>query len=76
MNCPFCGEELVLGNVFARGGAGMYWLPEEERMRFLVSNKSVEQHGGVVLVGVDHIGTVSHTAYACPACKRIILESV
>ena len=74
MNCPYCGKEMTLGDICARGGAGMYWMPQEQKLRFLVSNKVIEKHNGIVLVDVNTIGGVTKTAYVCASCKKMVID--
>lgn len=72
MKCPYCSEEMLHGKVQARGGGGMYWLPEDEKIMFAVSDKKVDKHNGVLLVSANAIGSATVLACICKACRKII----
>ncbi|MGB4658060.1 MAG: PF20097 family protein [Mobilitalea sp.] len=74
MKCPYCENEMKLGNLCARGGGGMYWLPEKESIKFIVSNKIIEKHTGTVIVDCDEFGTLRHPAYLCPICRKVLMD--
>lgn len=74
MKCPYCGNEMELGNVCARGGGGLYWLPEGKAIKFTVSNKKIEDHGGIVLVNCNEVGMLEHSAYICHTCRKLLMD--
>ena len=74
MKCPCCNAEMEIGNICARGGAGLYWLPQDERIKFIVSESNIEKRGGTILVDVHHIGDIRYPAYICSSCKKMLLE--
>lgn len=74
MKCPACNHEMELGNLCARGGGGMYWLPKNETIKLLVSKRRIEKHGGELLVDTNNMGAVKHPAHICRLCKKILIE--
>jgi len=74
MKCTYCGNEMKLGNVCARGGGGMYWLPEDESIKFIVSNKTIQDHSGIVLVDCNEVGTIRRSAYICTICRKLFMD--
>ncbi|WP_070000981.1 PF20097 family protein [Cellulosilyticum sp. I15G10I2] len=73
MNCPMCGNEMKFGKIGARAGAGLFWLPDEEKVKFIVSNNIIEKHNGIVLVDCNE-WQISHTAYVCEGCRKVIID--
>lgn len=75
MKCPYCGNIMICGNICARGGGGMYWIPEEEQIKFYetISKKTIEKHKGIV-ISIDDIGTIKYPSYICKTCNKILLE--
>jgi hypothetical protein len=62
-----------VGNIGARGGGGLYWLPDKEKIKFIVSNNIIKKHNGILLVDCNEIG-ISRTAYVCEECRKIIMD--
>ena len=73
VNCPRCGNEMKVGNIGARAGGGLFWLPYEEKVMFTVSNNIIKKHKGIVLVDCNET-QISHTAYVCEECRKIIMD--
>lgn len=73
MNCPICGNEMKFGKICARAGGGLYWLPDEEKIKYIVSNKIIEKHSGIVLVNTDEF-RINREAYVCTECRKIIMD--
>ncbi|HKM00219.1 MAG TPA: PF20097 family protein [Mobilitalea sp.] len=73
MKCPMCGNEMKHGNIGARGGGGLYWLPDDEKINFIVSNNIIKKHNGIVLVGCNE-PRISRVAYVCEECRKIIID--
>ncbi len=73
MNCPICGNEMKLGNIGARAGGGLFWLPDEEKVKITVSNKIIEKHNGIVLVDCNEF-RIHREAYVCEECRKIIMD--
>ena len=73
MDCPICGNEMKVGNMGARAGGGLFWLPNGEKVKFTVNNTIIKKHNGLVLVDSNEI-RISHTAYVCEECRKIIME--
>ncbi|MDO5603317.1 MAG: PF20097 family protein [Oscillospiraceae bacterium] len=77
MTCPYCGEELIKGEVQSGQGGMIYWQPEPEtegfnKMRY--TRRGVKTHGGIVLSGGQYNGSAPLVGYCCPVCKKIIVE--
>lgn len=73
MNCPICGNEMKHGNIGARAGGGLFWLPDEEKIRFIISNNKINKKNGIVLVGCNEV-QISRAAYVCEECRKIIMD--
>jgi hypothetical protein len=73
MQCPICGNEMKNGKICARAGGGLFWLPKEEEIGFIVSNNKIKKHNGIVLVNCNEL-QIKHTAYVCEECRRIIMD--
>ena len=73
MNCPICGNEMKFGKIGARAGGGLFWLPDEEKIKYIVSNNIIEKHKGIVLVDTNE-NKISRTAYVCAECRKIIMD--
>ncbi len=73
MICPICGNEMKPGNIGARAGGGLYWLPDGEKLKYTVSNDIIKKHKGIVLVDCYEI-RINHAAYVCEECRKIIMD--
>lgn len=73
MTCPICGSEMKLGTLGARAGGGLFWLPDEEKVKSIVSNNIIKKHNGIVLVDCKET-QISHSAYVCEECHKIIMD--
>lgn len=73
MNCPICDNVMKVGNIGARAGGGLFWLPDEEKIKFIISNNKIKKHNGIVLVDCKEI-RISRTAYVCEECRKIIMD--
>ena len=73
MICPKCGKEMKSGKIGARGGGGLYWLPNDEKINFLISNSIIKKHNGIVLVNCNEM-QISRAAYVCEECRKIIMD--
>ena len=73
MICPICGKEMNKGKISARAGGGLFWLPEGEKVKFIVSNHIIKKHNGIVLVDCNET-QISHAAYVCTECRKITMD--
>lgn len=74
MNCPYCGNEMAVGEVRNVQGSMIYWQPlTDELLKTRATKAAVEKHGGVVLVTGQRNFTELPKAYVCKACKKCIL---
>ncbi len=73
MNCPICNNEMKHGKIGARAGGGLFWLPDNEEIKFIVSNNIIKKHNGFVLVDCKEI-QISCVAYVCEECRKIIMN--
>ena len=82
MNCPYCNKEMAPGTIQAPDSHANYWLPDNTKssdIGILLSRKSVEKYGGVVLGEVRKVGfclpkgqpvaTVNIAAYYLQLCN-------
>lgn len=73
MNCPICGNQMKHGKIGARAGGGLFWLPDEEKIKLIISNESIKKHNGIVLVDCKDT-QISREAYVCEECRKIIMD--
>ena len=77
--CPWCGEELEIGNV--RGYRSMYFLPMNQSRPPLLTDSSVKKHHILHLSRENaNAGEWSGSEFifpdagVCRACQRVIIE--
>ena len=81
MNCPYCNKEMEPGTIQAPSSHANYWLPDNTKssdIGILLSCKSVEKCGGVILGQVRKLGFLSSkrpASYYCKNC-RILLTTL
>ena len=81
MNCPYCNKEMAPGTIQAPDSHANYWLPDNTKSSdsgILLSRKSVEKCGGVVLGELRKVGFLSSkrpASYYCKNC-RILLTTL
>lgn len=81
MNCPYCNKEMAPGTIQAPDSHANYWLPDNTKssdIGILLSRKSVEKCGGVVLAELRKVGFLSSkrpASYYCKNC-RILLTTL
>lgn len=81
MNCPYCNKEMAPGTIQAPDSHANYWLPDNTKssdIGILLSRKSVEKCGRVVLGEVRKVGFLSSkrpASYYCKNC-RILLTTL
>lgn len=73
INCPICGNGMKFGKIGARAGGGLFWLPDEEEVKFIVSNNIIEKHNGILIVNCNE-PQIRHVAYVCEECRKIIMD--
>lgn len=73
MNCKICGNGMKSGKIGARGGGGLYWLPCDEDVNFIISNNIIKKHIGIVLVNCNEL-QIRRAAYVCEECRKIVLD--
>jgi hypothetical protein len=64
---------MKFGMISARAGGGLFWLPDEEKVKYIVSNNIIKKHNGIVLVDINEI-RISRVAYVCAECRKIIID--
>lgn len=74
MKCPYCSNEMTRGKIQARGGGGLYWLPENEKIMITISDSKIQKKQGIVLVSTNTIGAVVVPAFICKPCRKIVIE--
>lgn len=74
IRCPYCGEEMERGDVFAPKGVEMLWLPKEKKLPLIITKKNIAKKGGYTLSGLSYLADAQTTAYACKTCKKIVIE--
>ena len=73
MKCPICDDEMKAGKIGARAGGGLFWLPDEEDVRFIINNNIIKKHNGIILVDCNEL-QISRSAYVCEECRKIIMD--
>jgi hypothetical protein len=61
------------GKIGARGGSGLFWLPNEEETGFIISNNIIKKHNGLVLVSCNEM-QIRRSAYVCEECRKVIMD--
>lgn len=77
MQCPFCGTEMIRGELKSRGGN--YFLPEGHKEPRLYTKSSMEKVGAFMLPpGPLDISLNPHfhfpTAYWCNMCNKLLID--
>lgn len=76
MKCPYCNQEMMLGNLYAPSDNAVYWLPfGTERDGWVLTQKWVANKKGFVLDDVSKIGFIVKKraeSYYCPDCRIVI----
>lgn len=49
MECPYCGNQMVQGNIWNRREYGLLWLPEGEEPPVVLTEKSIVKKNGIYL---------------------------
>lgn len=73
MKCPYCQAEMKAGHVTTRGGSGMHWLPEQETLPFVVTDKKIRAKQGLTLCASETVWSAEVEAEVCMACKKLII---
>lgn len=75
-NCPYCGKAMSSGHLFSPRSCAVYWLPTGVELEsWIVSTKSVQERGGVVLGEASKFGFIAKrrmVSYYCKECKCFI----
>lgn len=75
MKCPYCGQEMMSGEIMNQQGSMIYWQPvTEELFKTRLSKASVEKHGGVVLARAQTLVSEPTKGYLCKECKKCIIS--
>ena len=77
MNCPYCSNEMILGELYGEADKAVYWLPKSaDRKIFLLNRKNVENRGGVVLdqTTVGFIASERPGTYRCENCNVLVMK--
>lgn len=81
MNCPFCGEEMVLGHIQPIGLRAAFWLPDNVGIKDLgpgfLTVKGVEQLGGHIIGTATSFGLLSTSltdSLFCQKCNLLITQ--
>ncbi len=71
MKCPYCGCDMVKGELHSRGG--LYFHPEGEGHPKFYTESQMEKHHCIYLPPYLLEKAEYPTAYACKACSKIII---
>jgi len=77
MNCPYCSNEMVFGELYASADKAVYWLPKSADTKFFVLNhKNVESRGGIVLdqTTIGLVATGRPGTYRCEVCNVLVTK--
>lgn len=76
MKCPYCGQEMKLGQLRSESDRAVFWFPDHIKYRqWILTKKRIEEYGGVVLDTVSKIGffaTEKAESYWCERCNICI----
>ena len=75
MQCPFCGAEMVEGELRSRGSN--YFLPKGQKTPKLYTKASMEKVGAIMLPP-DPLEVSLHPqcpiAYWCEGCRKLVID--
>lgn len=75
MKCPYCGKEMVVGEIRNQQGSMIYWQPLSDNLfKTRLTKSSVEKHGGINLVKAQTNFSEPTKAYVCKECKKCIIS--
>ena len=77
MNCPYCSNEMILGELYGEADKAVYWLPKSaDRNFFLLNRKIVEARGGIALdqTTIGFIATERPGTYRCEVCNVLVTK--
>ena len=78
MICPYCQQEMHLGDLRSEGGRAVYWLPRYADLHhWLLTKKAVEDSGGLVLDQLSAMGFFAKerpSCYCCRECRVLIAK--
>lgn len=76
MKCPYCNQEMLLGNLYAPSGRAVFWLPSGTELDgWILTHKWIEDKKGFVLGDASKVGFIAKKrpeSYYCPDCKIVI----
>lgn len=74
--CPYCGEVMTRGFVYARGGEGLFFFPKNETPPPFLTRHAAEKRDGIVLDGpyLFRLNKTAMDADFCRTCKKIVME--
>ena len=74
--CPYCGDAMTRGFVYARGGEGLFFFPKIKTPPPFLTRHAVEKRDGIVLDGpyLFRINETAMDADFCRTCKKIVME--
>jgi len=74
--CPYCGQAMQSGYIYAPRSSASYWLGEEWALpQGILSKRSVERAGGFIIGNVTPIGFISKDkpkSHYCKSCNLLI----
>ena len=78
MDCPFCGKEMRRGQAAYVPTGGLYFLPPGETLPLTITQRGIEDRGGIVLDMCSSLGWIRKTgaipAYIYENCRKMIVE--
>ena len=78
MDCPLCGKEMRRGQAAYVPTGGLYFLPSGETLPLTITQRGIEDRGGIVLDTCSSLGWIRKTgaipAYIYENCRKMIVE--
>ena len=78
MDCPLCGKEMRRGQAAYVPTGGLYFLPPGETLPLTITQRGIEDRGGIVLDTCSSLGWIRKTgaipAYIYENCRKMIVE--
>lgn len=75
MKCPYCGKDMVAGELKNQQGSMIYWQPIQDGLpKARISEASVKKHGGIVLAHAQSLLSEANRAHMCKECKKCIVS--
>ncbi|MEG0133865.1 MAG: PF20097 family protein [Clostridium sp.] len=71
MKCPYCNNEMDIGNIECDGRGGLLWSDSYHKRSLLSKFMGTDC---IILAEAAIFGNTTHLAHSCIKCKKIIID--